>query len=307
MHTSSTKGYSQEPESGFLRNYFTRFIKFWFYPLGLLMTLAFIYMNAMKMLGVPKQAYIIYLGVTIGIMLFLEWVMPARADWSMSRRSFLRRDVPMLLLNGAALAATSFCLTALTVWSALPKVHDANGLPWWVQACVAILISDFLWYWVHRYSHQARGRLGQWMWKTHVAHHLPQQVYVFMHAVGHPINSAYVRVILMLPPVFLGFSEEAIFAAAVLTGFQGLVSHFNVDVRAGYLNYLFMGTELHRYHHSSAVNEGKNYAAVVTIWDQLFGSFDYHAGFLPDTLGVHDPDAYPEDEQLLRVMAIPFK
>lgn len=216
----------------------------------------------------------------------------------------------MMLVNGAALAATAFCLTALTRWDALPKLHDIHDigwLPWWAQAGIAILISDLLWYWVHRYSHEAQGRLGQWLWKTHVAHHLPQQVYVFMHVVGHPINGAYVRAILMLPPVFLGFSEEAIFAAAVLTGFQGLVSHFNVDVRAGYLNYLFMGTELHRYHHSAALNEGKNYAAVVTIWDQLFGSFDYHPGSLPDALGVHEPDAYPKDEQLLRVMAIPFK
>jgi len=233
--------------------------------------------------------------------------MPARPDWSMTWRSFLRRDVPMMVVNGVALAGTTFCLTALTQWIDVSAVNLTKWLPWWGQAFAAILISDFLWYWVHRYSHEGQGRFGQWLWKTHVAHHLPKQVYVFMHAAGHPINGAYVRAILMLPPVFLGFSAEAIFAAAVLTGFQGLVSHFNVDIRAGYFNYIFMGTELHRYHHSAALSEGKNYAAVVTIWDQLFGSFDYHPGSVPESLGVHEREAYPGSDEILSVMALPFK
>jgi sterol desaturase/sphingolipid hydroxylase (fatty acid hydroxylase superfamily) len=125
--------------------------------------------------------------------------------------------------------------------------------------------------------------------------------------VGHPLNSAYVRVILMLPPIALGFSQEAIFAASVLTGFQGLVSHFNVDIRAGCLNRLFMGTELHRYHHSADPKEGKNYAAVVTLWDQLFGTYDHHPGAQPRALGVHDRSAYPQNEQWGALMAIPFK
>ena len=128
-----------------------------------------------------------------------------------------------------------------------------------------------------------------------------------MHAVGHPINAVYVRALLMLPSIFFGFSADAIFAATVLTAFQGMVAHFNVDLRAGYLNYILMGTELHRYHHSAAPNEGKNYAAVVTVWDQLFGTFDYHPGSLPEALGVHDPKIYPNSDQLGRVLLIPFK
>lgn len=28
-----------------------------------------------------------------------------------------------------------------------------------------------------------------------------------------------------------------------MIGFQGLVSHFNMDIRAGWLNYIFIGTE----------------------------------------------------------------
>lgn len=292
MQNLPAKTYNPPAKGGFVRASLERFIQFGFYPIGLVLTLTFIYLSTYQQLGDPKRAYAIYLVIVVGSMLFLEWTMPARPDWSMTWRSFLRRDVPMMLVNGVALAGTNFCLVALTQWLGFDTPASSHRLPWWAQACAAILISDFLWYWVHRYSHEGETRQGQWLWKTHVAHHLPQQVYVFMHVVGHPINGVYVRAILMLPPVFLGFSAEAIFAAATLTGFQGLVSHFNVDLRAGYLNYIFMGTELHRYHHSAAPGEGKNYAAVVTIWDQLFGSFDYHPGKLPEALGVHEPLAY---------------
>ncbi|MCH8619628.1 sterol desaturase family protein [Undibacterium sp. TS12] len=306
MQTLPAKTYTSSPEDGFVRTHFIRFIRFGFYPVSLVLTLTFIYLSTQKLLGNPKQAYAVYLLVLIGSMLFLEWYMPARRDWSMTWRSFLHRDVPMMLVNGVALAGTNFCLTALTQWLGT-GAGSTHWLPWWGEACAAILISDFLWYWVHRYSHEGQGRFGQWLWKTHVAHHLPRQVYVFMHVVGHPINGAYVRAILLLPPVFLGFSTEAIFAAATLTGLQGLVSHFNVDVRAGYLNYIFMGTELHRYHHGAALNEGKNYGAVITIWDQLFGSFDYRPDTVPEALGVHEPQAYPESDKVLQVMLIPFK
>lgn len=307
MQILPVKTHTPTSKSSLTREYLVRFVKFGFYPIGLVLTLTFIYFVTQKLLGNPKQAYAIYLIVVIGSMLLLEWYMPAKSDWSMTWRTFFYRDVPMMIINGVALAGTTFCLTALTQWIGASAASSTHWLSWWGQACAAILISDFLWYWIHRYSHEGQGRLGHWLWETHVAHHLPKQVYVFMHAVGHPINSAYVRAILMLPPVFLGFSSEAIFAASVLTGFQGLVSHFNVDIRAGYFNYVFMGTELHRYHHSAAPDEGKNYAAVVTFWDQLFGSFDYHPGSLPESLGVHEPDAYPNSDEIVRVMTIPFK
>jgi sterol desaturase/sphingolipid hydroxylase (fatty acid hydroxylase superfamily) len=183
----------------------------------------------------------------------------------------------------------------------------ARSWPWWAQAGGAILVSDFIWYWVHRHSHEGKGRMGQWLWKTHALHHLPDRVYVFMHAAGHPVNSAYVRVILMLPAISLGLSKEAAFAATVLTGFQGLVSHFNVDIRAGWLNRIFMGTELHRYHHSAEPSEGKNYAAVITLWDQVFGTFEYHPGVDPKALGVRDRADYPEDDRWAELMALPFQ
>ena len=286
---------------------FSRAVTYGFYPLALSLTLVFIYVETQGLFGGLGKAYPAYLGLLIATMLVLEWLMPVRPEWSMTWHSFLHRDLPMLIVNGATIAVTTSAITALAHWAGAGSVRAHHWLPWWAQALVAILISDFMWYWVHRLSHEARGRIGRWLWKTHVLHHLPEQVYVFMHVVGHPVNSAYVRAILMLPPIALGFSPESIFAASVFTGFQGLMSHFNVDIRAGLLNRLSMGTELHRYHHSANPAEGKNFAAVVTLWDQLFGTYDYHPGLQPTALGVHDRSSYPHNHQWGALLAIPFK
>jgi sterol desaturase/sphingolipid hydroxylase (fatty acid hydroxylase superfamily) len=53
-----------------------------------------------------------------------------------------------------------------------------------------------------------------------------------------------VRAILTIPPYLMGFSPEVLFATNVVIGFQGLVSHFNVNSRVAWLNYLLVGTEL---------------------------------------------------------------
>lgn len=285
------------PPSRHLRQFFASIVKYGFYPLALGLTLLFIHLQIHGVLGPRDRAYPLYLGLTISTMVALEWLLPARRTWSMTLRDWLRRDLPMLMFNGATIAATNAGITALARWAGAGSGAPTHALPWWGEAIAAILISDFLWYWVHRHSHEGRGSIGRWLWQTHVLHHLPERVYVFMHAVGHPLNTAYVRVILMLPAIALGFSEDGVFAAAVLTGFQGLVSHFNVAIRAGWLNHVFIGTELHRFHHSADPREGKNYAAVVALWDQLFGTFAYHPGREPAALGVPERDAYPEDGQ----------
>jgi sterol desaturase/sphingolipid hydroxylase (fatty acid hydroxylase superfamily) len=102
-----------------------------------------------------------------------------------------------------------------------------------------------------------------------------------------------------------GESETVLIANLIVT-LQGLVSHLNLDLRAGWFNYLFVGTELHRYHHSARLDESKNYAATLSILDLAFGTFYYRLGRLPERLGVEDPGAYPDSNELWKVMKLPF-
>jgi len=146
------------------------------------------------------------------------------------------------------------------------------------------------------------------LWRTHAPHHLPEQVYVLMHPAGHPFNFFLLQGLLRLPLFYwLGASPEAIFAASGIIGLQGLVSHCNVDLRAGWFNYVFMGTELHRYHHSGDASEAKNFATALSLLDVVFGTLIYRPGEAPKRLGVARQADYPQSREFWKTMLIPLR
>jgi sterol desaturase/sphingolipid hydroxylase (fatty acid hydroxylase superfamily) len=290
-----------------IRARFDRAIRYLLYPLSAAAMLAYL---AYELNG-PKASighhYGWYVGTLVILMILIESAHALRADWRVTWATFWRRDLPFLVVGASTIALANWVALrivtehAMTPGRALAQVDVVSGV------VMSLLVTDFLWYWVHRLSHEARGRTGRWLWRVHVAHHLPKQVYVLMHAIGHPINAIVVRAILTIPPFLMGFSPEVVFATGVVTGLQGLVSHFNVDSRVGWLNYLLVGTELHRYHHSADPAEAKNFGAVVSVWDQLFGTFVYRPAEAPRALGIDDPAQYPADTQLLSVLALPLR
>ena len=280
-------------------------VQTYFYPTLLAITLIYISAEANGQFGITGSAYGLYLGALIATLVCLERLIPMRQEWNMTRQLFFIRDLPMLLINGFTVFLTGKTMLWLSqAIEGSPMMQ--SSLPWWVEAIIALGLADLMWYWVHRVSHEGKGALGQWMWRTHALHHLPEEVYVFMHVAGHPIQAAIVRVLLMLPAILLGLSPEAIFAAATLNGLQGLVSHFNVDSRAGWFNRIVVGTELHRYHHSADMKEAGNYASFFSVIDQVFGTYRL-PGIKPEKLGVIDREKYPSNSDWIGLMKLPFQ
>ena len=100
---------------------------------------------------------------------------------------------------------------------------------------------------------------------------------------------------------------KATLVATLLIDLQSLVSHFNVNIKAGFLNYLFIGTETHRYHHSANMDEAGNYGNTLAIWDLIFGTFYYRPNAVPEKLGVSADNQYPKSENVLEVITLPFR
>jgi len=240
------------------------------------------------------------------VLIALETAFPAERRWKMSWRSFLR-DLKYFGVSGMTIAATNALFGLASIRLNAGHAGPITDWPLWLSVPVTLLVVDFFNYWQHRWSHELKGRLGEFLWRTHVAHHLPQQVYVLMHVAGHPINIFLVRGFVNLLPLYLlGANPETVLIANLIVTLQGLVSHLNLDLRAGWFNYLFVGTELHRYHHSARLDESKNYAATLSILDLAFGTFYYRPGRLPERLGVQDLGAYPDSNELWRVIKLPF-
>jgi sterol desaturase/sphingolipid hydroxylase (fatty acid hydroxylase superfamily) len=236
----------------------------------------------------------------------LELRYPLEERWKMTWRSF-GRDLKYFATGGPTIGATNALFAAIGVTLATGHQGPASNWPLIVAVPLGLFVVDFLQYWQHRFSHEAKGALGAWYWRVHVAHHLPDKVYVAMHPAGHPINGFVVRGLVTIVPLYLlGFSPEAVALINIIIGIIGLISHTNIDLRAGALNYVFAGSELHRYHHSADPADNGNYAVALSLIDVLFGTLKYRPGVPPVALGVHDPSAYPDSNALVAVLKLPF-
>ena len=242
---------------------------------------------------------VLYLGV--------EFAFPYQRRWAMTWGSFLA-DLKFVVSNGVFLAATSALLALFTITIAGSHQGPATGWHPAVQLLACLLIFEAVNYTIHRSMHELRGPFGRFLWRSHAAHHLPPRLYLVMHAVFHPINGVIIQALAITLPIWLmGYRPEVVTMFLMINGLHGLISHFNVDIRMGWANYLFVGTELHRYHHSADVNEGKNYGATLSIYDQMFGTFVYRPGVAPAELGVSPETGLPPYERYFKVMALPFR
>jgi sterol desaturase/sphingolipid hydroxylase (fatty acid hydroxylase superfamily) len=254
----------------------------------------------------PRTVSTIVLLGLLALYFVIELTLPYQRRWSMTWRSFLA-DIRMIAVNAAIgpLVSLGLGLFAITLSGELDG--PARGWHPAFQLAVALLMFEAIYYTMHRLMHEGPGALGNFLWRVHAAHHLPPRVYLVMHGVQHPINALMVRVIATIVPLWaMGFEPRVVAMFAMISGVHGSISHFNADVRAGWLNYLFVTTELHRYHHSADVAEGKNYGAVLSVFDQLFGTFVYRPGEAPKELGVDQAQGLPFHGETLKVLALPF-
>ncbi len=255
----------------------------------------------------PAGVWTMTTGILMPVYLLLEFTLPYEKRWAMTWASAWA-DFKFLLVNGSSIAAISAGLAYVTISTSGLHQGPASGWPVAAQVIAALLIFETINYAVHRAMHEMRGPLGRFLWHTHAAHHLPPRLYLVMHAVFHPINAFIIQVgAIVLPIWVMGYGPQAAAIFLMINGMHGLISHFNVDVRAGWLNYVFVGTELHRYHHSAVVADAGNFGATLSVFDQIFGTFVYHPGVPPLDLGVDPASGLPAYERFGAVMALPFR
>jgi sterol desaturase/sphingolipid hydroxylase (fatty acid hydroxylase superfamily) len=237
----------------------------------------------------------------------LETVFPLERKWKMTWRSFAR-DIKYIIAGGATFALVDGFFGLASIRLNAGRVGPITNWPLYLSVPATLLVVEFLNYWQHRWSHELRGSIGKFLWRSHAAHHLPEQVYVLMHPAVHPINTFIVRgLVTLLPLYYLGASPETALLFSTIVTFQSVISHFNVDIRTGWLNYVLVGTELHRFHHSASLVESKNYAVTFSFLDVLFGTFYYRPGSFPKRIGVVDANAYPKSNEFWKVMRMPFE
>jgi sterol desaturase/sphingolipid hydroxylase (fatty acid hydroxylase superfamily) len=232
-----------------------------------------------------------------------EHLWPRRPQWR-ARVAARRRDGVFFSANVVADALGDWLVRAAVVGA---LVHTggtglARGLPLWLAVPAALLLSEFTAYWLHRASH-ADG----WLWRVHSVHHRPSELNVTNNVTTHPINVLLLKVAKLLPLVALGFDPLAALWAALFQQLQSFATHANNRGRMGWLSYVVGTAELHRRHHSVRVEESLNFSTALPLWDQLFGTFGYHAVPEPQAVGVAQPQLYPGEQDWRRLLCFPLQ
>jgi len=264
------------------------------YPLLFLFIAALI--TGLRLTGLPLEAALTITFMISLIMLgILETLIPFRPDWQPDRREWLQ-NLAQFLPNG--LLDNGGQLLAILI--AMQLGTSEQRLPLLIAVPLAILISEFFSYWIHRLGHEV-----PWLWKIHGIHHTPGKVNLVNTNTIHFLDMFLSSLISALPLVLLGFSGEAIAIALFITGLQNFVVHVNADIRLGKAGVIFMGPAHHRLHHSVIVSEAQNYGTSIALWDHVFGTF-----VVPDKepaeVGIAAPHAFPAPSELLKSQLYPF-
>lgn len=131
-----------------------------------------------------------------------------------------------------------------------------------------LLITDFLWYWYHRFGHEVN-----LLWSVHVVHHQSEE-FNFTVSARITLFQAVARTFFWSLLPIVGFSAEMITTILLIHGLYPFFTHTRTVGKLGFLEYIFVTPSHHRVHHAS--NEqylDKNYSDVFIFWDKIFGTF----------------------------------
>ncbi|MCA9773506.1 MAG: sterol desaturase family protein, partial [Myxococcales bacterium] len=244
-----------------------------------------------------------------GITEILERLYPWTEDWNHPKGDRAVDLIHAAVSNiGFLEVFKAVVLGALVLVSA--KMSAALGVTLWphhwpllAQMMLGVLIGDFFFHFGHQYMHE-----NDFGWSFHVAHHSAERLYWLNGLRTHPFNSIVSFGCFQLPLVLLGANEAALAATASFIATHGLLQHSNIDLRLGFLNKIFSGPELHRWHHSRVVEEANsNYGNCISVWDVVLGTWFMPADREPPKdVGIQGMPNYPMHSWWAQVRA-PFE
>ncbi|CZF83368.1 MULTISPECIES: sterol desaturase family protein [Grimontia] len=206
----------------------------------------------------------------------VERIHPFKATWNNSQGDIKMDVASALVLAGILDPALKYMapIAIIALYSIFTLSADSTNLgslPIAVQIIMVTLLVEFGRYWSHRLHHTAMP-----LWRFHAMHHSSVRLYAFNNLRFHPLNYIINFSVGVFPVMLLGFSAQAFLGYLAISQPVLMLQHANIPLRNGGLNYLFNTNELHRWHHSTSVDEANsNYGNAIVLWDQLFGTYRY--------------------------------
>lgn len=227
-----------------------------------------------------------YFGLAIALF-FLERAMPHERAW-LADDGQLIPDIGHTLLSKSAVQI----LIIVPALAGLSGHVEGLEASWWpdswplaLQILLGLLIAEFGLYWAHRLGHE-------WplLWRYHAVHHSVTRLWFVNTGRFHFVNTLLSTSFGLILVLLAGVPAEILIWGSAITAYVGLLTHANVEMRTGVLDYFFNTPGLHRWHHSKDLSEGnRNYGENLMIFDLLFGTFYKSARRPPVDIGISEP------------------
>lgn len=244
----------------------------------------------------PGATSFLFLISTMLYFAILERFIPYDVEWHPSPKEWGQYGIYFLLtVVGGAISA------GLVAAAAMAIAPSQSILPMWAEIPLALLLSSLVGYCMHRWSHS-----NPWLWRVHGIHHVPNKVNVGNNGVNHVFDVALDQFAVQFSLALAGFSEASVFSLGIFVLAQGYIAHANIDVRLGWLNYIVVGPEQHRLHHSTDPSEAGHFGAELSIWDHVFRSYTWRPGRQPRSVGLIDPGSFPQTRSVLASVLHPL-
>ena len=175
------------------------------------------------------------------------------------------------------------------------QVIDLNEIPVVLRLLIFFLITDFIQWGTHILLHRV-----SWLWNFHKVHHSVKEMGFAAHLRYHWMETLVYRTILYIPLAVLGgFDVKDVIFVHLLALIIGHLNHANINLKLGFLKYIFNNAAMHIWHHAKEVpvahKYGVNFGISLSVWDYLFKTNYIPYSGKDIELGFEEDEKFPKD------------
>lgn len=148
-------------------------------------------------------------------------------------------------------------------------------MPVWVFMIAGLLLLDLIGAWfIHFIEHKFK-----WMWKFHMVHHADTHVDTTTANRHHPGESVFRAVFTTIGVLVCGAPMWLVMMYQSLSAVLSQFNHANIRLPLWLdkaISWLIVSPDMHKvHHHYVRPQTDSNYGNIFSIWDRLFGTFNY--------------------------------